>query len=70
MKRTSIRLRLMLLMICLTTLPVITVTWIAAVNTRNSVETEIINANQSRMMWADQYLDELTQQIDTLFYSL
>lgn len=70
MKRTSIRLRLMLLMICLTTLPVVTVTWIATNNTRNSVEKEIINANDSRMMWADQYLKELIQQIDILFYTL
>ncbi|WP_141499850.1 sensor histidine kinase [Paenibacillus luteus] len=70
MKRTSIRYRLMLLMICLTTLPVLTVTWIATNNTRNSVEKEIIDANRSRMMWADQYLDELIRQIDVLFYSL
>jgi two-component system sensor histidine kinase YesM len=68
--RTSLRLRLMVLMICLTTLPVVTVTWIATNNTRSSVEKEIINANNSRMLWADQYLEELHQQIDILFYSL
>ncbi|MFB9276178.1 sensor histidine kinase [Cohnella cellulosilytica] len=66
----SIRFRLMLLMICLTTLPVITVTWLATNNTRDSVEKEMIDANQSRMRWASQYLDELIQQLDTLFYSL
>lgn len=70
MKRMSIRIRLMILMICLTTVPVLTVTLIATNNTRNSVEKEIVNANLSRMLWADQYLNELTQQIDTLFYSL
>ncbi|SDO78222.1 two-component system, sensor histidine kinase YesM [Paenibacillus sp. yr247] len=70
MKRISIRLRLMVLMICLTTLPVITVTWIATDNTRNSVEKEIISANNSRLLWADQYLFELIQQIDILFYTL
>lgn len=70
MKKTSIRQRLMVLMICLTTLPVMTVTWIATSNTENSVEKEIISANNSRMIWANQYLDELIQQIDTLFYSL
>jgi two-component system sensor histidine kinase YesM len=70
LRRTSIRFRLMILMICLTTLPVITVTWIATNNTRDSVEEEIIEANRSRMMWADQYLDELIQQIDILFYTL
>jgi len=70
MRRTSLRLRLMLLMIALTTLPVVTVTWIATNNTRASVEKEIIAANSSRMLWADQYLDELIQQIDVLFYTL
>lgn len=70
MKKTSIRFRLMLIMICLTTLPVITITWVAANNTRNSVEKEIINTNSSRMMWADQYLNELIQQINSLFYTL
>jgi len=70
MKRTSIRYRLMILMICLTTLPVLTMTWIAANNTRQSVEKEILDANHSRMMWANQYLDELFRQLDVLFYSL
>ncbi|MCL6603878.1 MAG: sensor histidine kinase [Paenibacillus sp.] len=70
MKRTSIRYRLMVLMICLTTLPVLTMTWIATENTRESVEKEILEANHSRMMWANQYLDELFRQIDVLFYSL
>lgn len=60
----------MILMICLTTLPVVTVTWIAAINTRASVEKELIGANQSRMLWADQYLNELIDQVDALFYSL
>jgi len=70
MRRTSLRTRLMLLMIALTTLPVVTVTWIATNNTRASVEKEIVSANNSRMLWADQYLDELIQQIDILFYTL
>lgn len=70
MKRASIRYRLMVLMICLTTLPVLTVTWIAMKNTRSSVEKEMIEANRSRMLSADQYLDEVIRQIDVLFYSL
>ncbi|REK74733.1 sensor histidine kinase [Paenibacillus paeoniae] len=69
-KGISIRFRLMLLMICLTTLPVITITWQATNNTRDSVEKEMKDANESRMMWASQYLTELIQQMDTLFYSL
>ncbi|RJE88786.1 sensor histidine kinase [Paenibacillus sp. 1011MAR3C5] len=70
LKGISIRFRLMLLMICLTTLPVITITWQATNNTRDSVEKEMIDANESRMMWASQYLTELIQQMDTLFYSV
>ncbi|WP_040951843.1 sensor histidine kinase [Gorillibacterium massiliense] len=70
MKRVSLRFRLMLLMICLTTLPVVMVTWIATSNTRQSVEKELISANQSRMLWAEQYLNELIDQIDLLFYTL
>lgn len=70
MKRTSIRLRLLVIMICLTTLPVIALTLIATNNTINSVEKEIINANNSRMLWADQYLSELMSQVESLFYTL
>ncbi|HZG86873.1 sensor histidine kinase [Paenibacillus sp.] len=66
----SIRYRLMLLMIVLTTAPVLIVTLIATNNTRSSVEKEMIEANRSRMLWAEQYLDELVSQIDVLFYSL
>lgn len=70
LKRTSLRLRLTVLMICLTVLPVATVTWLAANNTRSSVETEIVGADTSRMLWADQYMNELIEQIDVLFYTL
>lgn len=70
MRRTSIRFRLMILMLLLTTLPVILVTWRSTVNMRRSVEREIVGANESRMRWADQYLTELIRQIDSLFYSL
>lgn len=70
LKRTSLRMRLLVIMICLTTLPVLTVTTIATFNTRQSVEKEMINANTSRMLWADQYLGELIEQLDTLFYTL
>ncbi|MEK6264350.1 MAG: histidine kinase [Clostridium sp.] len=70
MKRKSIRKRLMIIMILITTLPVVIVTWIATNKTGNSVEKEIISANTSRMMWADQYLNELTNELDSMFYSL
>ncbi|MDG0814199.1 sensor histidine kinase [Cohnella rhizosphaerae] len=70
LKRTSLRMRLTVLMICLTALPVVTVTWLAAGNTRSSVEKEIVRADTSRMLWADQYMNELIEQIDILFYTL
>ena len=70
MKLKSIRLRLVVLMICITTIPIVTVTWIATNNTRDSVEQEIIKANNSRMEWADQYLSKLIEDIDGLFYSI
>ncbi|MFD0671040.1 sensor histidine kinase [Cohnella sp. GCM10027633] len=70
MKRLSIRHRLMILMICLTTLPVLTVTWIATLNTRHSVETEIVNANMSRLLWAEQYLGEMIAQAESVFTGL
>ncbi|NMB24484.1 MAG: sensor histidine kinase [Firmicutes bacterium] len=70
MRPRSIRFRLMVVMICLATLPIIMVTGIAARNTRSSIEEEIIKANTSRMLWASQYLEELIHQIDRLFYSL
>lgn len=70
MRRTSIRFRLMMIMIGLATLPVITVTLIATHNTKVSVKNELIRANVSRMQWADQYLDELIQQVDSMFYTL
>ncbi len=60
----------MILMICLTTLPVLTVTWIATLNTRESVKKEIVNANMSRMLWAEQYLGELTAQVESAFITL
>jgi len=60
----------MVLMICLTTLPVVTVTWIATNNTRHSVEQEMVSANISRMEWANQYLNELIEQLNILFYTV
>lgn len=60
----------MIPMLLLTTLPVLLITRQATVTMRNSVEREMIGANESRMLWADQYLSELIQQIDMLFYTL
>lgn len=60
----------MALMICFTSLPIIIVTWFATRNTINSVEKEIVSATVSQMVWADQYLNELIEHINNLFYSI
>ncbi len=70
MRRTSIRFRLLSMMICLTTLPIIAFAMIATTNMRNLVEPEIINANTSGVMWSAEYLENIIEQLDRMFYSL
>jgi len=57
-------------MLLLTTVPVLTLTWIAVQNTKASVKTQIIDANVTRVRWAVQYLEEVLLRFDDLFYSL
>ena len=57
-------------MVGLTTLPVFILTWVAVRNTRNSVETQIVDANLTRVRWATQYLEEVLLRFDDVFYSL
>ncbi|MGL1890147.1 MAG: sensor histidine kinase [Spirochaetaceae bacterium] len=54
----------------MTILPVVILTWVATDNTLKSVEKEIIDANSTKVNWAGQYLDDLIQQFDDLFYTL
>jgi two-component system sensor histidine kinase YesM len=70
MRGISIRFRLLVVIVLITVIPVASITWIATKNTRNSVEQEVISANNSRMDWASQYLTELTEQLRSLFYTL
>src|SRR6056297_1366399 len=70
MRRHSLRFRLLGLMIALTVVPVLVLTWIATTNTRRSVEREIVEANLTRVNWAGQYLEELLLRLDGLFYSI
>ncbi len=70
MRGISIRFRLLVVVVLITVIPVASITWIATKNTRNSVEQEVISANNSRMDWASQYLTELTEQLRSLFYTL
>ncbi|MFO7729995.1 MAG: sensor histidine kinase [Spirochaetia bacterium] len=57
-------------MLLLTTVPVLILTWIAVQNTKDSVKTQIIDANVTRVRWAVQYLEEVLLRFDDLFYSL
>ncbi|TVR55631.1 MAG: sensor histidine kinase [Spirochaetaceae bacterium] len=57
-------------MIVLTVVPVLVLTLVATRNTRASVEQEIVNANRTRVDWAGQYIEELLQSLDGLFYSV
>ena len=57
-------------MIVLTVVPVLVLTTVATRNTRASVEQAIVSANRTRVDWAGQYLEELLQSLDGLFYSL
>lgn len=70
MRRHSLRVRLAALMIALTVLPVLVLTLIASHNTRESVEEEIVVANRTRVDWAAQYIEELLEGLDGMFYSL
>ena len=64
------RFRLLVLMVGLTTVPVLILTWVAVGNTRNSVEAQIVDANLTRVRWATQYLEEVLLRFDDVFYSL
>ena len=70
MKHRSLRFRLMGVMLALAVVPVATVTWYAANNTKNSVEDEMISANTSRMAWSRQYLESQLDGMQSLFDSL
>ncbi len=70
MRRSSIRYRLMLFTLCITTIPVIIITILTTNNVRKMSENEIINTNYACMMWADQYLNEIITNLNALFYSL
>ncbi len=61
---------MLVLMLLLTTVPVLTLTWVAVHNTRNSVKMQIIDANVTRVRWAVQYLEDALRRFDELFYSL
>jgi len=70
MKTKSIRFRLMTAMILVAIVPVIITTVIATSNMRRFSENEYVGGNTSRVHWGAQYLEELINQLDRMFYSL
>ncbi|OPH58107.1 hypothetical protein BC351_24495 [Paenibacillus ferrarius] len=66
----SMRYKLMILMVIVAILPLTTVTFFAAQTTKQSLSSEIIRSNESRMNWAAQYFDEKFSQLHSVAYSL
>ncbi len=70
MKKTSIRVRLMSVMIAVAILPVLISTLVATNNIRNFSENEYVSGNLSRVRWGAHFLEELIHQMDRMFYSI
>lgn len=71
MKKTSIRVRLMSVMIAVAILPVLISTLVATNNIRNFFsENEYVSGNLSRVRWGAHFLEELIHQMDRMFYSI
>lgn len=70
MRNTSIRTRLIIMVILIATVPIVFSTIIATNNIRDFSTRENINANMARISWGATYLDELIAQLDRMFYSL
>ncbi|BBH20678.1 histidine kinase [Paenibacillus baekrokdamisoli] len=68
--RRSIRNKLILTMIILSVIPIITITAIAAENSRRSMEEEVIKTNVSNMKWTGIYLDEQFALLNNLIYTV
>jgi two-component system sensor histidine kinase YesM len=68
--RKSMRYKLMLILVLITVMPLTFVTLYAIETTKQSVSTEIIRSNESRMNWAAKYFDEKFDQLQAITYSL
>lgn len=68
--RTSLRYRLMLLMVAIAVIPLSLVTMFAARTTRETLSSEVIRSNEARMEWAAKYFDEKFDQLQAVSYSL
>ncbi|WP_270165270.1 sensor histidine kinase [Paenibacillus sp. SYP-B4298] len=68
--RRTIRSRLIFIMVCIAVIPAITVTWLAAGNTRRALEQEVIQSNLSRIAWAGEAVGSHLTQLNNLIYTL
>lgn len=68
--RKTIRSRLIAIMISIAVIPTITVTWLAAGNTRRALEQEVIQSNLSRIAWAGEAVADHLTQLNNLMYTL
>lgn len=70
MKKMNMRKRLIISLISLAVLPVIISMSSALQNQIDTAEEQVIASNISRVQWGAQYLEEMVEQLDKLFYSL
>lgn len=68
--RRSIRNKLILTMIILAVVPIVTITALAAENSRRSMEAEVISTNLSNMKWTGVYLGDQFAQLNNLIYTV
>lgn len=66
----SIRSKMVVTMVLLAVLPIITITTLAAENSRNSMKAEVIRTNLSNMKWTGIYLGEQFSQLNNLIYTI
>lgn len=68
-KRT-IRSKLILIMLCISVIPIIVVTLLATDNTRKVMEQEVIQSNLTRIAWSGDAVDKNLTQINNLIYTI
>ncbi|NUU64354.1 sensor histidine kinase [Paenibacillus agri] len=68
-KRT-IRSKLILIMLCISVIPIIVVTWLATENTRKVMEQEVIQSNLSKIAWSGEAVDKNFTQLNNMIYTI
>jgi two-component system sensor histidine kinase YesM len=68
--KRSIRNKLILAMILLAIVPIAAITGLAADNSRQSMETEVVLTNESNMKWTGVYLGDQFTQLNNMIYGV